>query len=58
MKYLAYVCEGCGCRFAVDAFTSPASDVSCPNCGDDYDVTETGEGIESPNFVPIGAMSE
>ncbi len=50
MTWILFVCE-CGCGFAIPKLDIP-EDVSCPACGDDYGVTETGECIKDAHVVP------
>jgi transcription initiation factor IIE alpha subunit len=38
--------------FAVVEHTLALSDVGCPVCGDDMEVTDTGEMIRDPHIEP------
>ncbi|QOT13698.1 hypothetical protein JNUCC32_31360 (plasmid) [Paenibacillus sp. JNUCC32] len=51
MTWIVFACD-CGCGFAIPKFEVP-EDVSCPSCGSEWDVDETGEGIIDPNIVPL-----
>lgn len=48
MKYVCYVCEPCECHFSIEELSIPLIDPSCPSCGNDMYVTETGEYMEDP----------
>lgn len=52
MTWIVFSCE-CGCGFAIPKFEVP-EDVSCPSCGSEWDVDETGECIIDPDIVPLG----
>jgi len=50
MTWICYMCE-CGTGFAIPEYDVP-QDVSCPSCGDEWGVDETGECIKDARIVP------